>query len=171
MATLVLSVVGDDRPGLVDAISGVVESHGGNWERSQMARLGGKFAGIVQVSVADQRAEALRDALEALGDDGALQVSVDRTGVAPEPTGRRFVLHLVGSDRPGLLHSVSTALAAVRASIEELTSDTVDAPMSGGLLFQATATVALPASVDIESIRTELEALADRLMVDIDVEH
>ena len=107
-----------------------------------MARLGGKFAGIVQVSV-------------------------DRTGVAPAPTGRRFVLHLVGSDRPGLLHSVSTALAAVRASIEELTSDTVTAPMSGDPLFQATVTVALPGSVGIETIRTELEALADRLMVDI----
>jgi glycine cleavage system regulatory protein len=170
VATLVLSVVGDDRTGLVDAISGVVESHGGNWERSQMARLGGKFAGIVQVSVADQEADALRDALSALGHDGALQVSVDRTGVAPVPTGRRFVLHLVGSDRPGLLHSVSTALAAVRASIEELTSDTVTAPMSGDPLFQATITVALPGSVDIETIRTELEALADRLMVDIELE-
>ena len=87
MATLVLSVVGDDRPGLVDAISGVVESHGGNWERSQMARLGGKFEGIVQVSVDDQEADALRDALSALGHDGVLQVSVDRTGVAPVPTG------------------------------------------------------------------------------------
>lgn len=170
MATLVLSVVGDDRPGLVDAISAVVESHSANWERSQMARLGGKFAGIVQVSVADQNAEALRDALAALGHDGLLQVSVDRTGAAPESTGQRFVLHLVGSDRPGLLHSVSAALAAVRASIEELTTDTVNAPMSGGLLFQATATVALPASVGIEDIRTELEALADRLMVDIDLE-
>ena len=170
MATLVLSVVGDDRPGLVDAISGVVESHGGNWERSQMARLGGKFAGIVQVSVADQEADALRDALSALGQEGVLQVSVDRTGVAPAPTGPRFVLHLVGADRPGLLHSVSAALAAVRASIEELTSDTVTAPMSGDPLFQATVTVALPAEVDIETIRTELEALADRLMVDIELE-
>ena len=170
MANLVLSVVGDDRPGLVDAISGVVEAHSGNWERSQMARLGGKFAGIVQVSVADRDAEALRDALSSLGDDGLLQVSVDRTGAEPAPTGGRFVLHLVGTDRPGLLHSVSTALAEVRASIEELTSDTADAPMSGGPLFQATATVALPASVGIETIRTKLEALADRLMVDIDLE-
>lgn len=170
MANLVLCVVGDDRPGLVDAISGVVESHGGNWERSQMARLGGKFAGIVQVSIADPDAEALRDALSALEHDGVLQVSVEHTGAAPETTGRRFVLHLVGTDRPGLLHSVSSALAEVRASIEELASDTVDAPMSGGPLFQATATVVLPASVDIETIRTRLEALADRLMVDIDLD-
>jgi len=171
VAHLVLSVVGDDRPGLVDAISGVVESHGGNWERSEMARLGGKFAGIVQVSVADDGIDALRDALSELGHDGALEIRVDHAGVAPTPTGRRFVLHLVGSDRPGLLHSVTTALADVRASIEELASDTVDAPMSGDPLFQATVTVALPESVGIETIRATLEALADRLMVDIDVQN
>ena len=45
MPTFVLTVLGDDRPGLVDSLSGVVAAHHGNWERSQMARLGGKFAG------------------------------------------------------------------------------------------------------------------------------
>jgi len=58
----------------------------------------------------------------------------------------------------------------VLAAIAPLTSDTVTAPMSGDPLFQATITVALPGSVDIETIRTELEALADRLMVDIELE-
>ena len=171
MAHLVLSVVGDDRPGLVDVVAGVVESHGGNWERSEMARLGGKFAGIVLVSVADGELEALRESLSALGRDGALQIGVDLAGAAPAPSGQRFVLNLVGSDRPGLLHSVTTALAEVGASIEELASETVDAPMSGGPLFQATVMVALPESVGIETIRTKLEALADRIMVDIDVQN
>jgi glycine cleavage system regulatory protein len=171
VAHLVLSVVGDDRPGLVDVVAGVVESHGGSWERSEMARLGGKFAGIVLVSVADQEIEVLRDSLSALGRDGALQIRVDLAGVATVPTGQRFVLNLVGSDRPGLLHSVTTALAEVGASIEELASETVDAPMTGDPLFRATVTVVLPESVGIETIRTKLEALADRLMVDIEVEN
>ena len=39
MDTFVLTVLGDDRPGLVDALSGVITDHGANWERSQMARL------------------------------------------------------------------------------------------------------------------------------------
>jgi glycine cleavage system regulatory protein len=59
MATLVLTVIGDDRSGLVSALSGVIADHGGSWERSQMARLAGKFAGIVVVSVPDAGADAL----------------------------------------------------------------------------------------------------------------
>jgi glycine cleavage system regulatory protein len=166
---LVLTVVADDRPGLVDAISGVIEEHGGNWERSQMARLGGKFAGIVQVSVPDGAADALQASLAELTHLGLMHVSAEPTGVEVPTHGHRFVLTMVGTDRPGLVHSVSASLAAVGASIEELTTDTKSAPMSGGQLFEATATVVLPATLGIDAVRNELEALADRLMVDIEL--
>ncbi|MDO8388973.1 MAG: ACT domain-containing protein [Actinomycetota bacterium] len=169
MVSFVLTVLGDDRPGLVDSLSGVVTAHGGNWERSQMARLGGKFAGVVQVSVPSASATELQAALAALGDEGLLQVRVDLAGAAPVATGTRFVLSLVGTDRPGLVHSVSSALAEIGASIEELDTATSDAPMSGGPLFEATAAVVLPEGVSIESVRDTLEALADHLMVDIDL--
>ena len=168
MVSFVLTVLGVDRPGLVDSLSGVVTAHGGNWERSQMARLGGKFAGVVQVSLPSAAAAGLQEALAALGDQG-LQVRVDPAGAAPVATGTRFVLSLVGTDRPGLVHSVSSALAEIGASIEELDTATSDAPMSGGPLFEATAAVVLPDGVSIESVRDKLEALADHLMVDIDL--
>ncbi|TVR21468.1 MAG: amino acid-binding ACT protein [Ilumatobacter sp.] len=180
MASYVFTVLGDDRPGLVDHLSGVVSRHHGNWERSQMARLGGKFAGIVQVGVPDQHADDLRAALEALDDPGTLDVSVDiavdhtasrdpesSEDIADGHDGRRLVVSLVGTDRPGLVHAVSAAMAAVGANIDELTTSTTDAPMSGDPLFEATATVTLPHDVDMNTLRTRLEALADRLMVDI----
>lgn len=169
MVSFVLTVLGDDRPGLVDSLSGVVSAHGGNWERSQMARLGGKFAGIVQVNVPSASAAALQSALAALSEEGLLQVRVDTAGSAPRADGHRFVLSLVGTDRPGLVHSVSSALAEIGASIEELDTATSPGPMSGGALFEATAAVVLPEGVSIESVRARLEALADRLMVDIDL--
>ncbi len=168
MISYVLTVLGDDRSGLVDSLSGAITAHGGNWERSQMARLGGKFAGVVQVSVPTAKAEALQAALAALGTEG-LHVRVDPAGVEPVAEGDRFVLSLVGTDRPGLVHSVSAALAEIGASIEELDTATSDAPMSGGPLFEATAAVVLPAGVSIDAVRDRLEALADRLMVDIDL--
>ncbi len=170
MISFVLSVLGDDRPGLVDSLSGAVNSHGGNWERSQMARLGGKFAGVVQVTVPSASSSALQDALHALADEG-LQVRIDAAGTAPVATGERFVLSLVGADRPGLVHSVAAALAEVGASIEELDTATSGAPMSGGALFEATAAVVLPPGMTIDAVRDRLEALADRLMVDIDLAH
>ena len=41
MRNLVLSVIGDDRPGLVSALSEAIARSGGNWERSQLAQLAG----------------------------------------------------------------------------------------------------------------------------------
>jgi glycine cleavage system regulatory protein len=46
---LVLTLIGDDRPDLVQSVSRVVATHGGSWQESQMARLAGKFAGILGV--------------------------------------------------------------------------------------------------------------------------
>ncbi len=164
-----LTVLGDDRPGLVDTIAQVISDHGANWEHSQMVRLGGKFAGIVQVSVADDSAAVLHAALASLSEGGQLDIAIDQTGSEPAPRGARFVLTLVGTDRPGLVHSVSESLAAIGANIEELSTATKSAPMSGGQMFEATATVVLPPSVSITSVRAQLEALADRLMVDIEL--
>lgn len=169
MISYVLTVLGDDRPGLVDSLSGVITEHGGNWERSQMARLGGKFAGIVQVNVPSAHATELEAALTALSDQGLLDVRIHHAGSEPTADGARFVLSLVGTDRPGLVHSVSAALAQLGASIEELDTATSHTPMSGGALFEATAAVVLPRDVSIDDVRDQLEALADRLMVDIDL--
>ena len=170
MDSFVLTVLGDDRPGLVDALSGVLTDHGANWERSQMARLGGKFAGIVQITVARTATAALTEALAALDGDGLLHVRIDPAGNEPAaPAGARFVLSMIGTDRPGLVHSVAAALAEVGASIEELDTATYDAPMAGGQMFECTAAVVLPPGVTIDAVRDQLEALADRLMVDIDL--
>lgn len=169
MATLVLTVLGDDQPGIVDALSGLISAHGGSWEGSRMARLSGKFAGIVEVTVADGHAEALEAGLRALAADAQLHVTVAHTDAVPALDGTRVVVSLVGTDQPGLVHAVSAALADVGANIEELATSTHDAPMAGGLLFDATATVTLPATVSIDSVRDRLEAVAANLMVDIDL--
>lgn len=168
MATLVLTVIGDDRSGLVSALSGVIAQHGGSWERSQMARLAGKFAGIVLVAVPDDRADALVQALGPLSADGLLDVTAERGRLNDDPpASTRLSLELVGADRPGIVHDITRVLAEHHVSIEELHTDTRPAPMSGDMLFEARATMVAPHSVPIDELRAVLEALADELMVDI----
>ena len=169
MASLVLTVIGDDRSGLVSALSGVIADHGGSWERSQMARLSGKFAGIVLVAVPDDRAEALIGALGPLGTEGLLDVTVERAAdeatISSDLT--RLSLELVGADRPGIVHDMSRVLAARQVSFEELHTATREAPMVGGMLFEATATLLAPPNVSIADVQAVLEDLANELMVDI----
>jgi glycine cleavage system regulatory protein len=169
MATLVLTVIGDDRNGLVNAVAEVVARHGGNWEQSQMAELAGKFAGIVLVTVADDGVDALVGALEPL--QGMLDITAQRGSVpVTVPEAQRFVLDLVGSDRPGIVREITEVLAAHGVNIESLRTEASDAPMSGGRLFEAHAVLEVDASTDLGALRVALERLADELMVDIDLE-
>lgn len=169
MTPLVLTLIGDDRAGLVNAIAAAVSTHGGNWERSQMAELAGKFAGIVLVAVPADRVEEFTAALEPL--HGLLDVTVQRaTGGDDAPDLRRFTLDLLGTDRPGIVNDISAVLAAHDVNIESLATATREAPMAGGLLFEATAELELAAGVDVEALRSALEQLANELMVDIDLD-
>jgi glycine cleavage system regulatory protein len=166
MATLVLTILGDDRPGLVSAVSAPISAHGASWERSEMSRLAGKFAGIVVVSVPSGRLEALLAELSALESQG-LQVIVERTDEAVPLGSQRLHLDLLGADRPGIVAEISAALADAHVSIEELSTDVRDAPMAGGTLFEARAVLNAPPDSDTDALRAVLEALADELMVEI----
>jgi glycine cleavage system regulatory protein len=166
MATLVLTVLGDDRPGLVSALSAPVSAHGAGWERSEMSRLAGKFAGIVVVTVPQARLDALLADLAALDGQG-LHVTVERTDEPAELSSQRLHLELLGSDRSGIVAEISAALAQAHVSIEELSTDVRDAPMSGGTLFEARATLSAQPATDTGALRAALEALADELMVEI----
>ncbi len=172
MDTWVLTAIGDDRPGLVSALSTALSTHGASWERSQMARLAGKFAGIVEVAVPPGVEEGLLADLERLGAHG-LVVSVARTDApAPRPT-QRLVLSVVGADRPGIVAEISSLLSEHGVSIEELGTQVAEAPMAGGLLFEGhavlTAGAAGAAAADTAALRAALEQVADELMVDIDL--
>jgi glycine cleavage system regulatory protein len=166
MATFTLACVGDDRPGLVSALSAPISAHGGSWERSQMARLAGKFAGVLLVEVADDEAEGLAEELTALTDIG-LQITLERTDAPPELASQRLGLELLGADHPGIVAEISAALAEHQVGIVELTTDVRDAPMAGGTLFEASAVLAAPPEASLDELRTVLEAIADELMVDL----
>jgi glycine cleavage system regulatory protein len=166
MATFTLTCIGDDRPGLVSALSSTIKAHDASWERSQMARLAGKFAGILLVDVDEQRAEALVADLMALKDIG-LQVTLEQTDKPVEHESQLLNLELLGADHPGIVAEISAALADRGIGIEELTTDVREAPMAGGMLFEARAVLEAPPSTSTEALRSMLEALADELMVEI----
>jgi glycine cleavage system regulatory protein len=166
MATFTLTCIGDDRPGLVSALAAAVKAHEASWERSQMARLAGKFAGILLVEVAEERADALVAELRALKDIG-LQVSLEQTGTPAEHESVRLTLDLLGADHPGIVAEISSCLAERGVGVEELTTDVRAAPMAGGMLFEASAVLEAPLGTDRHALRSTLEALADELMVEI----
>jgi glycine cleavage system regulatory protein len=166
MTTLVLTVVGDDRAGLVAAVADAVDAHGGNWEHSELAELSGAFAGIIEVSVAPERVEELRTALSVL--DGLLTVAVHAgAGAMDAAPARHFAIRVLGNDRPGIVRELSSTLSAHGLSIERMSSETRDAAMAGGRLFEATIVTTVPASVDLDAVQAAIEQLATEIQVEI----
>jgi glycine cleavage system regulatory protein len=168
-ASLVLTVLGDDKPGIVERVADQVSAAGANWEESRMARLAGKFAGLLRVSVDASAAADLAARLTALNTVG-LTIVVEQTSEGPAIPRRALRLALVGNDRPGIIRDISRVLASQQINIEALETGVTSAPMSGELLFTATAHLSVPVSVTMDSVRSQLEALAGELMVDLDLE-
>jgi glycine cleavage system regulatory protein len=176
--SLVITVIGPDRPGLVSQLSDVAQKFGANWEESRMASLAGQFAGMVHFDVPREKADALAASfreLEASGlaiviarSGGAASAGAAPAGAAPAVAARRVRLELVGHDRPGIVRDLSAALAKLGVSIDELHTQVASAAMSGDDLFKVKALLAVPAGVANPALRGALEALANEMMVDLE---
>ena len=167
MASLVVSIIGPDRPGIVSLVSERAQRHGANWAASRMTRLAGEFAGMVHFEVPHANAEALATALRALESNG-LQVVVARSDAVAAPSSLRSVeLELVGEDRIGIVSSVTRVLAERGISIESIHTEIVRSGMSGKETFKIGAHLLAPALMSIDDLRRDLAALAREMMVDI----
>jgi glycine cleavage system regulatory protein len=162
---LVMTVIGPDRTGLVEAMARAVADHGGNWLESRMCRLGGEFAGILRVEVPENKKAALLEAVQKIS---GLNVTV-RSGEAKAPpaNARQTKLEIIGQDRPGIVREISAALARAGVNVEEFSSEVVRGAMSGEMLFKASARLQLPQSCNLAALKYELEKIAADLLVDV----
>jgi glycine cleavage system regulatory protein len=167
MTSLVLTLIGPDRPGLVEAVAEVIAAHGGNWLESRMAHLAGKFAGVLRAEVPADRVAAVTEALTRLEGRGLRVLAEVAAGAAPAVDRRPMELEVVGLDRPGIVREISQLLARHAVNVEELRTDRTSAPMSGEMLFRAVARVHVPAAADLAGLRAGLERVANDLVVEI----
>jgi glycine cleavage system regulatory protein len=166
MTDLVLTLIGPDRPGIVEAVAEAVAGHGGNWLESRMAHLAGRFAGVLRIEVDAGRVEQLEAALKALEGSG-LRLVLERSGPPAGGKLRAVEIELLGLDRPGLVRQIAELLADRGANVEELRTDRFSAPMSGELLFRAQLRVNVPEELPVARLRGDLEQLAADLMVEL----
>jgi len=168
---IVLTIISEDHPGIVNTVSEVLYKHDGTWTESSMATLAGQFAGILLASVATGKADACVGELQALRDQG-IHVVAHTSSEKPVPVieTREYMLDLVGNDRRGIVHDITTILTRHDINVQHLETVVESVAMGGGEIFRAQANLVIPQSVDIEALETELEDMANELMVDIRLE-
>jgi glycine cleavage system regulatory protein len=165
---LIITVIGDDRPGLVGELSAAISAHQGNWLESSMSHLAGKFAGIVKVAVPSEKADALKAALAGLS--GLKVTAESSTAQNSAVAGRHLKLSLVGHDRIGIIREVSQVLARHAVNVEELSTRTASAPMSAEIMFHADIDLLAGHDLDARALTAELERISNDLMVDINLD-
>jgi methionyl-tRNA formyltransferase len=167
LTSLVVNVIGPDRPGIVSLLSTKAQGFGANWAGSRMASLAGHFAGMVHFEVPPENADALANALRGL-EAADLRILIEKSEGKPVPAGRRAVkVELVGTDRPGIVRDLSSALAQRGVSIEDLHTEIVDGAQATEHVFKVKALLLVPKAVSNDEVRKALDALADEMTVDL----
>jgi glycine cleavage system regulatory protein len=168
MASVILSVIGSDRPGLTEALAGAVLTAGGNWLESHLSRLGGLYVGSVLVALDADSVDGLLAAVRAVDAQG-LEVrvapAIEGTGAA----GETLQFSLVGQDRPGIVRQVTAVLSGLDVNIETFESRVAQEPHSGGQLFHMEAQLRLPPGLPAAAVQAALEDISGEIMVDIAV--
>lgn len=170
--SLVITISGDDRVGIVDDVTKIILTYHGNVEASRMARLGGVFAMLLLVSVAEEQEEALQVGLDTLRSQ-AFELSIRPTvrGTSKKFAGwSRYRLTVRGADHEGIINEITHHLAQQGVSVETIDTGTEDAPFGGTKLFVMSATIFAPPELPYADLEDELEAAGDQMNVDVGIE-
>jgi glycine cleavage system regulatory protein len=169
--TFIISFIGEDRPGLVEALSEVISKHGGNWLESRLSQLAGKFTGLISISLPEESLAALQADLKGLPE---ASISVRVTPCTGQLTDHEqtelITLTILGPDRPGIVREIAAALSSRAINVVDMESFVSSAPMSAELLFHARVEAELPDPGDLEELGDSLDAIANEMDVDIQVE-
>ncbi|WP_185231574.1 glycine cleavage system protein R [Teredinibacter franksiae] len=164
----IITLLSDDKPGIVESIASVITRHNGNWLESQLAQLGGKFAGVIRVQIEEEKLQALREALEQLSSQ-QIRVYLDDCSEQTASTANNLTLsfHATGPDRPGIVREISSTLAQYQINLEKLDTRLSSMPYSGDPLFEAEGSMSVPPGLDRHQLEERLDEIANTLAMDI----
>ncbi len=157
-----VTVLGDDRPGIVADLTSALAGLGGNLEDSTMTLLRGHFAMVVLVRTAHS-AKEVESALAPLTAGGAMVVdarSLPDHEVRDRP-GAAYTLRVHGADRPGIVAEITRVVADHGGNIVDLGT------RLGRGLYILTAELTLPAGATPARLESDLASAAGRLGVDV----
>jgi len=168
---LLVTAIGEDRPGIVANLTEIVAKHGGNLEASRMAILGGEFAAISLVTVSQDQCQALESALDALKKEGMTIVCKKTKAISQDRfAGYTFYkIALTGADHEGIVHKISAHLRDLNINFQSVETDIANAPETGSPLFTMHAAIAVPPAISYEALSKVLAKLADEEAVEIDL--
>jgi glycine cleavage system transcriptional repressor len=166
-SNLVISVLGKDRPGIVNELSECILDAGGNIADSRMSILGGDFAVILMVSGNWNTVAKIESQLAQLAETLDMTITSRRTEQRPV---RRDLLpygvDVVALDHPGIVHHLASFFSAREINIQGMDTSTYCAAHTGTPMFNVHMTVEIPARLHIATLREDFMEFCDQLNLD-----
>jgi glycine cleavage system transcriptional repressor len=164
MKEFTVTAIGEDRPGIVAAVTEVLLRLGCNLADCSMSLLRSQFAMLLLIEAPEE--------VDSQGLEAALREPAERLGLSittrpvpeahPPAPGRPYVVSFYGDDRPGIVHRVSKALAEREVNICNLASHLV-----GEGIYSVVLDVDVPAGLDPAGLEADLKELASGLGVSL----
>ncbi len=168
---IVLTLTGHDKVGLVEHITDLLVKHHGNIESSRMAHLGGEFAMLMMVEVADSEIANMDKTFNGLRGEGyQVTLALTEDDSSKHAGWLPYQIEVEGADHEGILHQISHHLAAQNISIENMDAFTAPAPMSGTPLFTLKGVVLVPPKLNYHNWSSALIEVCDALNVIVKIE-
>jgi len=163
--SLVMTVLGHDRPGLLAALSATIYSHGGSWFESKLSRFAGHFAGILRCDCPDERHDELVKALNQLE---GLNMQIVKELNVPHRIVKHLNFDVHGHHHPGIVRKISSIIAQIGGNLEELSTERDAAPQPGHFLFRTVGCVAVNDDFDSNLLEHMLQELGSDITVTVE---
>ena len=166
---MILFLVGKDRPGIVDDVSGLLFDKGANIEDSRMASMGGSFSIMTLFSCTVDQLKTIEVEVEnfkKLGFEASLHEAEDPVAVEKRPE-LRLKIEVTAMDHPGSVQRVVNILSRHDVNIESLNTQVTKAPLSGAPIFDLALEAGVPVEKSVAKIKEELTAPAAEMNMDL----
>lgn len=169
---LVISALGDDRPGIVDELTNILYTNNLNVEDSRMTVLGGEFAILLLVSGEAESIEKLHTQVDSIEQTLRMRLLLKATS---EPDANDHTLpysvEVAALDHPGIVHNLSRFFSGRNINIVDLQTERYAAPHTGSPMFALHMTIGIPADTNIAQLRDTFMAFCDDLNLDAELKN
>ena len=168
---LVISALGEDKPGLIDGLTRQIFDSGCSVEDSRMTVLGGDFAILVMVSGAWDKVGKLEAQLPNIGDSLGMTITSRRTEKQAAPQNLLpYGVDVVALDHPGIVHNLAIFFSTRQINVQDLLTSSYSAARTGTPMFTVHMTVGVPADTHIATLRQEFMDFCEQLNLDAVIE-
>jgi len=168
---LVISALGNDKPGIVNELSKAILDQGGNITESRMTVLGGEFAMMLLVIGSQDCIDNIISKLDKTGEKLNLTLIAKQT--KPQEAEQKripYQITVVSMDHPGIIHNISDFLSSRNLNIEEIETNTYAAAHTGTTMFSLDMIISVPADSSMRTLRDEFLIFCDDLNLDASLE-